>query len=232
MESTALGLYRQTAAWLQAGPADLDTPALGAVVVVRQIADGYALLANSWGEASRAPLSLPSSLLLGFGMQRAGIAEWAAEHGHPLELSDDPELAEALVEGERDQSKAWDLDLAAAFVASLHHYEMLALLCDSPSGRAALHIPELKGFAAGQINDARQSAGWTWHHAEEAAGVAAARIFIAQAYFVATRETVSSSDDIFPSRETLGAVLRQSDAYAWLERQDVELPQWLDPADD
>jgi tetratricopeptide (TPR) repeat protein len=228
MESKALALYQRTAAWLAQTEA-WDAPALGAVTLIRQIADGCALLARRWSKSWRAKLSLPSSLLLEFAMQRFGIAEWAVEQGHPLQLSDSTELAEELIQSEHERGETSDPDLASAFIASVRHYEMLAVLCDSPSGPAALHIPELKSFASARINDARQSAGWVWQQEEEAAGVAAARIFIAQAYFVATHDTVPTSNDIFPSRENLREMLRQTAAYAWLENHDVELPEWLEP---
>jgi tetratricopeptide (TPR) repeat protein len=232
MQRTALGLYRQTENWLDAGADAWDTPALGAVTLIRQIADGYALLSRRWSQAGRAKLSLPSSLLLEYAMQRFGIAEWAADHGHPLQLSDSTELAEDLIQSEHERSETWDPDLASAFIASVRHYEMLTVLCDSPSARTALHTPELQSFASARINDARQFAGWAWQHQDAAAGVAAARIFIAQAYFVATHDTVPTSNDIFPSPETLRRMLLQTDAYAWLEHQDVELPTWLEPAAD
>jgi hypothetical protein len=232
MESKALTLYRQTAAWLGSDTEAWNTPALGAVTLIRQIADGYALLARRWSKSWRARLSLPSSLLLEFAMRQFGIAEWAAEQGHPLRLSDSADLAEELIQSEHERSESWNPDLATAFIASVSHYEMLADLCDSPSGRRAMHIPELRSFASGRINDARQFAGWAWQQQEDAAGAAAARIFIAQAYFVATHDTMSSSQDIFPSREMLREMLRQTDAYAWLEDHDVELPEWLDPTGD
>jgi hypothetical protein len=201
-------------------------------MLIRQIADGYALLARRWSKSWRAKLSLPSSLLLEFAIQRFGIAEWAAEQGHPLHVSDSTELAEELLQSDHEWSETSDPDLASAFIASVRHYEMLAVLCDSPSGRAALHLPELKSFASVEINEARQFAAWTWQQEEEAAGVAAARIFIAQAYFVAAHDTVPTSNDIFPSREILREMLGQTDAYAWLEHHDIELPESLEPGAD
>jgi hypothetical protein len=232
MARKALELYRQTTAWLEAEAGAWETPALGAVTLIRHIADGYALLARKWSEAWRAKLSLPSSLLLEFIVQRFGIAEWAAEQGHPLQLPESTELAEDLIQSQHERTEGWDLDLASAFIASVRHYEMLAVLCDSPSGRAALQIPELKRFASARIDNARQFAGWAWQQQEEAAGAAAARIFIAQAYFVATHDNVPTSNDIFPSRATLREILASSDAYAWLEKQNVELPDWLQTAID
>jgi tetratricopeptide (TPR) repeat protein len=232
MENQALALYDQTSGWLRSAHDGWDTPALGAVMLIRQIADGHALLTRAWSKTWRASLSLPSSLLLEFAMRRFGIAEWAAEHGHPIELPDSTDLAEELIESERELGEQWEPDLAAAFVASARHYEMLELLCDSPSGRTALHTPPLKNFASLRINEARKLASWTWQLQEDAAGLAAAGIFIAQAYFVATHGTISSSHDLFPSRKDLRDMLRETGAYPWLHTEDVDLPEWLDAAEE
>jgi tetratricopeptide (TPR) repeat protein len=230
METKALALYRQTANWMMSDPEAWNTPAFGAVSMIRQFADGYALLAEH--SASRANLSLPSSLLLKLAVEQFGIAEWAAEQGHPVTLSDPTELAEEFVQSENEHSQTWDPGLAAEFTASICHYDMLAALCDSPRGRTALHTPWLRRFATGRLNNARGIAGWAWQRQPDAAGLAVANIFIAQAYFVATHGTVSSSAGLFPRRDTLHKLLRQTDAYSWLEDRSIDLPQWLMPDDE
>jgi len=233
MEDRALTLYHETAQWLDSDAEAWDSPATAAAGVLRQIADGYALLAQKWSGSTREGLSLPSSLLLEFAMRQFGIDHWAAEQGYPLQLRDTSDLAEDLVQSEHDRSGDWDPELPNRFIASLRHYEMLILLCDAPRGREALHSNLLKSFAGVRINEARQVAGWVWQHQEEAAGVASASIFIAQAYFIATHGTLASSRDIFPGRHLLREILRQSDAHVWLEHHNVELPDWLnDPRDD
>ena len=50
-------------------------------------------------------------------------------------------------------------------------------------------------------------------------------LFVAQAWFVASKNAVASSADLLPDRETIREVVQ--DAHEWLIEQNVELPNWL-----
>jgi hypothetical protein len=234
MANRALELYRETAGWLTghiaAELSDSDGPAIAAAWLVRHFADGYALLARRWDPPARNQLSLPSQLLMELAIGQGGVAEWAEAQGHPLELPDSPDLAEEFVEDNRRQIEDfdWEAQIAPSFLAYVHLYEMLLMLCDSASGRAALQDHSLKDWACRRLSDSRTTAGWVGQQLEDAAGVAATRILIAEAYFVATHGAAGSAHSLFPSREELRELLIETEAYEWLETQDIELPRWLD----
>jgi hypothetical protein len=104
------------------------------------------------------------------------------------------------------------------------------VLCDSAHGRDALQDTRLKEWACGRLTDSRTAAGRIHHQLEDAAGVAVTQILIAEAYFVATQGGIDSAHDLFPAREQLRELLTETEAYEWLENEDIELPQWLDQA--
>jgi tetratricopeptide (TPR) repeat protein len=235
MANRALEIYHETAGWLTghlaAEVSDADGPAIAAAWIVRTFADGYALLARRWDQTSRSGLSLPSQLLAELGIRETGIEEWSEAQGHPLELPDSADLAEELVEDNRRETEDldWESQIAPDFLRYIHLYEMLLVLCDSANGRAALQDRSLKDWACRRLNDSRITAGWVHQHLDDADGVTVARLLIAEAYFVATHGAAGSAHGLFPSREELREVLIETEAYEWLETQDIELPRWLDP---
>jgi hypothetical protein len=227
MASKALDLYRMTGRWLAADRQDAQGPPFGAVMVIRGIADGYALLSRRWSADERAALPLPSSLLMEFAVRQAGIADWAAELGHPLQLSDSDDLAESLLETDHEASSAWNPDLTTEFTTAIRHYEILGQLLSSTRGRAAVRTTVLRRFAIDRIVAAHQLAVWLREHHEDAAGIAMTGVFVAQALFVATHDTITSAKQIFPGRTTLRELLVESDTLPWLEQHDIEPPDWL-----
>lgn len=223
----ALELYRETEGWLTSEIDNLNTPVVVAAGVVRQIADGYALLAQRWSASNRERLSMPSEHLLTSAIRTSGLDQWLAARGHPVELNACEDLIDDLIRNEHEKSDQVDADLAGRFIASVRQYEMLEILCGSPRGRAALKTRPLRGHAAWRLSGARSNAGWAWQQLEHAAGAAVVGIYVAEAYFVAAHAEPESSADIFPTREFLRSLLRDSDTYGWLETQDIELPDWL-----
>jgi tetratricopeptide (TPR) repeat protein len=235
MAGRALDIYRETSGWLSGlMPSYIsdahDGPAVGAVLLLRQFADGYALLARRWSQSARAQLSLPSQLLMESAMREADVPEWAEEHGHPLVLSEREELGEDLVEDMRREGEKLEPAIATTFLVYVRLYELLEVLCDSPTGHAAMQTRELKSSACQRLAESRSSAGWVWTCLEDAIGVGTAQLQIAEAYFVATHGAVATSRELFPSREVLRDVLDELDAHEWLETQEIQLPSWLEPA--
>jgi len=228
MAERALELYGKTQTWLASATGSLDTPAGAAASVIRGIADGYALLSKSWGSTSRNSLSLPSQLLGEAGLREVGLDTWAAAMGHPLEFSAPEDLAEDFVQDQREMTEQLDApDLAGIFVGYMRQYEMLEILCDSPSGRAALQNDALMSYSVARINETRELVAWIWQQLDDAIGLAAALLYIAEALFVATHTDIGSSGELFPTREFLRSLLQESEAYDWLDGEDVELPEWL-----
>lgn len=90
-----------------------------------------------------------------------------------------------------------------------------------------MHSPTHRMLAAYDLNTARSWGGWAFVHGDDAQPAAAAAILVAQAYYRATRETLSSAE-LVPARDTLRELLRQTDGLGWLESRDLVLPEWLD----
>ena len=118
-------------------------------------------------------------------------------------------------------------------LTAAYTHELVALACDSPTGRQALRDVRFGQRAAHQISEARR---WvrqaTFHMPPEAAGAAIASLLINQAFFVASHGAVSSSGDLFPATASLRDCLHDGHTDDWLRDQDVALPQWLTEEDD
>jgi tetratricopeptide (TPR) repeat protein len=231
MATKALDLYRTTSGWFAGSWDDTDGPGLAAAILLRNIGDSYALLSQPWSGSTREQLPLTSSLLMEFALRRSGIAEWAADLGYPLELSEPDDLAESLLESQEEESSSWNPDIGAGFVASMLHHQMLRRILRVPKGREAMHTAQLRQFAIDRIAAADRVALWTGMHEQDAIGVTISRMFVAQALFVAAHDAVDSSAAVFPSREILRATLVSTEAFDWLDQHDVQVPEWLADTD-
>lgn len=219
LEGAALDLYRRTDPLLEP-PTDWDGPAVAAATLIRQVADGFALLSDPPASSN---LALPQRQLLESAIRRACIDEWAADHGNPLELGDDGEDIQALLDAPPEPERD---DCAATCVAAFYQRDLIATLCDSETGREALHGRTHRLCASRRLNTARQWGSWAFAYYDDAQPAAAAAILVAQAYYRATRERLTSSE-LTPSRATLCELLRQTEGTRWLEQQDLALPDWL-----
>jgi hypothetical protein len=222
----ALELYLVTEPWL-ARPPDGESagPAFAASFMLRDLADGYAMLAATPAAAERRKLPLPRRA----EDERArvirmfGIDDWAAELGHPLSLPEpEAEPPPPPVPGSLADAHGF----ASGLTEALCDYELLSLMCDSARGRKALRNRNFTVYAAWQIGRAR---GWvrSFGPRGEGAALGTAWLFVAQAYFVAAGGRVSASSELLPSRRMLRELVREDDGYAWLADQAVELPPWL-----
>ena len=77
------------------------------------------------------------------------------------------------------------------------------------------------------MNDAHNTGAWVIGRDEDALGVAALGVLIAQAFFVATHSPTASSRDLFPQRSQMAGLLRESEALEWLDEHDIEIPDWI-----
>ncbi len=226
MQETALVLYERTGTWMQLTGGDQEAPVSVAVMLIRQIADGYALLAHPWTADQKARLNLPLRIGVEWAMREAHLDDWATEHGHRLDLPDSQELAEELMEQhvEREQTGP---DLVTPFMISVRRYQMLLALCDSPAGQVALRTPQIRSLTEQQLEPARAFAGYIGSHDQDAAGIGVLCLLIAEAYFVASHAPVSASRDLFPNPAFARRLLRITDAYEWINNQGIELPNLL-----
>jgi hypothetical protein len=181
----ALDLYAVSAPWL-----DGESAATGAAELLRQIGDGYALLSHPVADPP-----LPMKAFAEVVMRAMRIDAWAAALGHPLGL----DAAEADYQLEHAQDPAPDdrdpdADLDGAVEAAARRYELLAVLCDSPTGRTALQSDGFKRFAVDRLAEAR---AWSFWVRTEDEGARAQRLErMAEGWFIAAHGAVASSADL------------------------------------
>ncbi len=232
----ALGLYRRTDPWLAAAVRDENEHALVAVMAIRTIAGGYAVLASKWGQSKSSDLPLPNRQMFEWGLRRTGVTDWAAELGHPVKLEESVEAAEEWLDHQRSgQDGELSDEQAQAFAtttaASLYQFDLLAAVWKSPNGREALRSGNLSDIACWMLTNARTWAARIGVQDEEASGVAVLNILIAEAYVAATQSDLQASNPLFPDRETLAWALQASEAGRWLDHHAVEIPAWLTDSD-
>jgi tetratricopeptide (TPR) repeat protein len=206
----AVELYQATSSWLESDLADWDRPPVVAAMILRHIADGYAMLARDATPETRAQLPMPNRPLTELMVGLAGIDSWTAEHGVVLDLRESAEAAEELVEANRRAHDAsdWSESLPQRVTAGLWEYELLTLLLASPAGREALTAGRVQAYAAWRIGEARRWVAWTWQYLEETSSAAVALLLIAQAWFLASRGVAGEH---VPSRELLAELVAAAD---------------------
>jgi tetratricopeptide (TPR) repeat protein len=240
MAERAIELYRLTEPWALPTGEQSGLAAHLAASMLRDIADGYAMLASPSTPAERSALPLPQrgenqrTQLI----RRFGVDGWAADLGHPLALPESAEHVEPTAAPEQQLEQARSLALESAssfarfFLVAAHTHDLLVVLCDSPTGRDALQDQHVRSHATRQIADARKWVRRLMPHLGGAAGATAASVLIAQAFFLASHAKVSSSADLYPTTPMLRDLLRENETYAWLSDQELELPPWITEDDD
>ena len=222
----ALALYERTASFIVSFEA-LETPLGQAVMMIRNIADGYAMLSRTWRPADQATLPLPKPEWAAFAANRLGVSGWASDHGHPLDLTDTTDTVEGLIDEQRSKSDGDQRAFAPAFTAATCSFETLAVLTRCEAGREAIHGRGLRAFAAWQIVYARHSAVWAAIRGEAIAPAGVALLLMAEASFVASRAEAASVDATVPDRGLLRDLLTQSGAGELLVELGATLPSWL-----
>ena len=161
-------------------------------ILLRSVADGYALLSTN--TINRSNLPLPTRGLIEWGSRVTGVAAWAEENGYPLVFQEPSESVEALLDEERTKAleqlntdAAEDLErkFVTAFTVAAWGYHVLAHLTSFEDGQRALHDYRLKAFAVTQISQSRWWATWAHHRMQDAAGAALVMLLMAQTIFVA-----------------------------------------------
>jgi tetratricopeptide (TPR) repeat protein len=222
----ALELYRASAPLLQelARRRDWDSPRFGALLLVRSLADGCALLSAHWEDGERPPMSLPNRAAIAAGLEQMGLDEWAAEAGHPLEPAPAREAGGDPVPVQIDPTTD---GFARSFARTIRIYAFIGAVHSAPAVAAPLHAERYGVDALQYIVSAHQ-----WMARLAAAGsdgveAVIPMLFFGQAYFVAA----SSEDpgaEWFPGRELVRDLLVDAEALPWLEQEGTDLPGWLD----
>jgi tetratricopeptide (TPR) repeat protein len=240
MAERAVELYRLCEPW--AGPEhDASSIAIhAAAAIVRDVADGYALLAGEWAPADRAKLPLPKRA----ESQRAefllelGIDKWAAEHGHPLtvseargdiETNDSDQLSGS---GSHFDQQFAPEHLVRYFLNMAYTYELLGVLFDSVTGRKVLKRKSFRKLASSQLLSGRKWLRRLTPTRLEESGVAAVGLFVAEGLFLASYEEISASGMLFPPMSALRGVLRDSGGYDWLVTREAPMPVWVTGKDE
>ena len=239
MAHRATELYRLIEPWLLAGE-EMETglAALAAAAGLRLVADGYAMLARRWSATERDALPLPQRAESQHErvVRRLRIDEWAAGHGHPLALRE-PAANEAQADpGDEplDQGGSAAADFASRdfvrfFLTVVYTYDLLVVLCDSPTGRQAMHSDYLRQYAIRQIADATRWIRWLipLRELEDEGGAVVFGMLIAEAFFLVSCGAVSSSATLYPGVRIMRDNLREAGICDWLVEQGARLPQWL-----
>ncbi|HET7047616.1 MAG TPA: tetratricopeptide repeat protein, partial [Solirubrobacteraceae bacterium] len=209
MAERAIDLYRLTEPWALADDDAACDAAQFAAAIVRDIADGYAMLTRPVTADQRRSMPFPqraesarAQLIRTFGADT-----WAAKHGHPLLLPEPDQDAENTdrCEGQPPQAGGRTPEaFLRFFLTAAYTHDLVALACDSRTVRQALRDARFGQRAAQQISEARRWARRvTIHMPPEAAGVAIASLLMNQAFFVASQGAISSSADLFPATALL-----------------------------
>ena len=239
MAQRAIELYRLTQPWTLADEGDGGDPAQAAAGMVRDVADGYAMLARTLTSEQRAAQPLPARTM----SQRAqlirafGADEWAAGLGYQFDL---PQPSEGTGGNEPDEQPPAPTATTApqsvdAFVrfslSSLYRYDLLTVAADSAVARDVLR----ESFKETAVYGIAQARRWTRRAMTidpDAYGIAIANLLIAQGFFLACYGVVTSRATVFPSMTGLHDLLRDNRGSEWLRNQGATLPRWLDEEDD
>jgi tetratricopeptide (TPR) repeat protein len=235
MSDRATDLYSRTERWLSPDPERWEEPSFLAVMALRTIADGYALLSNPSNGDDRSNLPLPTLPLFERGLRIAGLDEWAADQGHPLDLRESDEAVEAMVDEQREKMEQLldadngDLErkLALAFVVAACNYRIMRTFTRFAHGTEYASSDRLRAFTVTGLSPARTWSAWAGEFLEDAAGVAVAMVLMAESSFLLSHLSESADVAGFPDPATLRVFLEESDAFEWLQAQHVEVPHWL-----
>lgn len=225
MAARAISLYRQTDVSMAARANVYAEPIDYAISALRDIADGYALLANRWTAEEQVVVPLPVEPLLEWLIRAHGVDDWAARFGYDLQV----EMAAPSYEAwSREQAAAPDLpgDLPSAFGTIIDAYDTVLVMRETQEGRDQLLTEEYRDAACREIWSSRAWATWgRMRGGDHTAPLTAAMILIAQGFFVQCWAT--SENEVFPTRRYLRELLRNSSAAESLAKHRVSIPSWL-----
>lgn len=227
----AVELYRVTSRFVRERlDADEITPVDHAAGVLRGVADTCAMLSQTWTAEVRDELHVPTRPLTELVVRLYDLDEWAQALGCPLTLADDKGVPdEAWPEGEvfADMTQDYLVEQFAARAAT--YANMLDLRADPGDANELREHQDLREGACLEISWSRACMIWIRSHLPtELESIGIAMLFIAQAFFVMSREA-NSDEPLFPSKDYLRSLLERTDAHVWLYEQGAELPAWLEP---
>ncbi len=229
----AMQLYGVSEPWAVPVEPGSELPTMVAAAIVRDIADGYALLAESRSQSDRKTLPLPRRaeferlrLISDFG-----VDTWASGHGQPLRSPDGAAYVEPLIDEPKfsDESE-WEFVEASFTVTVLKVmfvFEFADILARWASGRAVLNDKVFRALCADYLSTARRWRRQLLSHGahDERAAIMLICQLIAQALFVASHNELQAAAAELPV-DRLRELLHESGGYSWLRARDVPLPPW------
>jgi tetratricopeptide (TPR) repeat protein len=230
MGARAVELFELASPWLDATGDDQAIEPSVAAALLRDIANGHAVMSRWWPPENRAQLPLPLRALAEHAIHGFGLEDWAAELGHPLALDDDqdPEDPPRGQTADSDEDDHLTDGLARVVAGALDTYDLLAVLQHSPAGRAALRTGRLREWTAWRVSDALSWAVWVNGRDERVMVAAAVMSFIAEAWFRAAHSAAQAPPALSPDRRRLRDLTAAGELEEWFADRDLHLPAWFD----
>lgn len=216
----ALNLYGQSAPLMEARVRARAHPIDYAVSVLRDIADGYALLANHWTRAERVVLPLPERSRISCVLDENGVWDWAQELGIAIPIAN--RARRDTTEARAPRPPEFRETIAEALTAMLSAYEVMARI-DEYDRPTAPGTREYRDAACREIWNARAWMSWRrLHGRNDLRPITALMIVLAQGFFCQC--WTEAPTPLFPSVDYVRAVLGIDDNPLWLSEVGVELP--------
>ncbi len=222
LAATASRLYRE-AGRLIAGRVDFEPTAVDyALAVIFDVADACALAS---AESTQYPW--PTRRVIELEIRLYELADWATRLGFTLDLRyvEEGFPAEAMRADELPSFQ--DGDFAAQVAGSFEGYDRLRMLLRSSKGARLLQSQEGHEAACADVSSARGWLVWARQHVpDELQLAAAATLYIARGFFVATTTEIDA-DELFPTDDFLRSLLSGSPIRSWLAGHGADLPDWV-----
>jgi tetratricopeptide (TPR) repeat protein len=232
----AATLYGETAPVLAglAHDEDPDEAPIAATLLVRGIADAYALLSRRAPIAEEVRCGLPTRARVGLAISMSGLGVWAENLGQPLP---------ALVVADEDEDQAWEtidavraatdqLELDRAALAQfcarlLRTSDVVATILSTRHGRDILRTDSMRDQAGAEIEQGLRWLNLVEQCEPDAMPPIVTMLLIAQSWHVAGWTEAPRHAEWFPSRAFLREILEAPDGLRELTDEAVEFPAWL-----
>lgn len=229
----AIGLYRVSEPWAVSAATGATSSADAAAELVRNFADGYAMLSVGLSPGETARLPLPQRAEAQAHLSPFGVQNWAREQGHPLELPvppTDPDRAGRPVHGlEASEEEYFDGRFVRDILMLTYFYEFLTVFERFATGREAMRSETMQRMSK-YLPIAKQAATRLILVGEDGGrtGAAIVGLLIARDVFIASHDHQDAEPiPLFPAGH-LRRILHDTGGHDWLTDHHAPLPSWTD----